>query len=63
MVETPRSKPRVPIATRQPWPGSPTTIEASVRAPVKKTSLNSEVPVSWMIGRTSTPSWSIGTSR
>ena len=29
----------------------------------KKTSLNSEPPVSCSIGRTSTPSWSIGTSR
>ena len=34
-----------------------------MRAPVKKTSLNSEPPVSCSIGRTSTPSWSIGTSR
>ena len=34
-----------------------------MRAPVRKTSLNSEPPVSCSIGRTSTPSWSIGTSR
>ena len=34
-----------------------------MRAPVKKTSLNSEPPVSCSIGRTSTPSWSSGTSR
>ena len=62
-VETPRSKPSSAIATAQPWPGSPTTRSASVRAPVKKTSLNSEPPVSCSIGRTSTPSWSSGTSR
>ena len=62
-TETPRSKPSSAIATRQPSPGSPTTRSASVRAPVKKTSLNSEPPVSCSIGRTSTPSWSSGTSR
>ena len=62
-VEMPRSKPRVPMATCQPLPSPPTTRSASVRAPVKNTSLNSEVPVSWLIGRMSTPSWSIGTSR
>ena len=36
---------------------------ASVRASSKNTSLNSEVPVIWTIGRTSTPGWSSGTSR
>ena len=34
-----------------------------MRAPEKKTSLNSEPPVSCSIGRISTPSWSSGTSR
>ena len=62
-VDTPRSKVNVPIATRQPSPGTPTTREASVRASVKKTSLNSESPVNWTIGRISTPGWSSGTSR
>ena len=51
------------MATRQPSPTAPTTIDASVRASSKKTSLNSAVPVSCTIGRTSTPGWSIGTSR
>ena len=37
----------MPIATRQPSPTSPTTRSAAVRASSKKTSLNSEVPVSW----------------
>ena len=50
-VDTPRSKVSVPIATRQPSPGSPTTRSASVRASSKNTSLNSESPVSWTIGR------------
>ena len=62
-VDTPRSKVSVPIATRQPSPGWPTTRAASVRASSKNTSLNSAVPVIWMIGRTSTPGWSSGTSR
>ena len=51
------------MATRQPSPGSPTTRLASVRAPSKNTSLNSDVPVSWRIGRTVIPGWRIGTSR
>ncbi len=51
------------MATRQPSPGAPTMFSARVRAPSKKTSLNSEVPVSWVIGRISTPGWSSGTSR
>ena len=62
-VEAPRSKASVPIATFQPSPGWPTTFPASLRAPSKKTSLNSESPVSWRIGRTSIPGWRIGTSR
>ncbi|SKU19455.1 Uncharacterised protein [Mycobacteroides abscessus subsp. abscessus] len=51
------------MATRQPSPGSPTTKSAEVRALSKNTSLNSEVPVNWMMGRISTPGWSRGTSR
>ena len=62
-MAAPRSKARVALATRQPSPGSPTTWAAAVRAPSKNTSLNSEVPVSWRIGRTVTPGWRIGTSR
>ena len=34
-----------------------------MRAPEKKTSLNSDPPVICSIGRTSTPSWSMGISR
>ena len=60
---TPRSKAKVASATRQPSLTSPTTRSASVRAPSKKTSLNSDVPVSWRMGRTSTPGWSMGTRR
>ena len=56
-------KASVARATRQPSPISPTTLSTEVRAPSKKTSLNSLVRVSCMIGRTSTPGWSIGTSR
>ncbi len=62
-MATPRSTPSVPIATRQPSPGAPTTSSAAASASVKNTSLNSEVPVSWTMGRTSTPAWRIGTSR
>ena len=40
------------IATRQPSPGCADHVAAAVRAPSKNTSLNSEVPVSWRIGRT-----------
>ncbi len=60
---TPRSKARVASATRHPSPTPPTTLSTWVRAPSKKTSLNSLVRVSWVIGRTCTPGWSIGTSR
>ena len=38
-------------------------VGASVRASSKNTSLNSPPPVICTIGRTSTPGWSIGTSR
>ena len=62
-VDTPRSKPSSPIAMRQPSSTSPTTSAASVRASSKNTSLNSPPPVICTIGRTSTPGWSIGTSR
>ena len=51
------------MATFHPLPAPPTTLVAAVRAPSKNTSLNSEVPVTWRIGRISTPSWRIGTSR
>ena len=52
-----------PSPPSSPRPGSPTIRSASVRAPEKNTSLNSEVPVSCSIRRTSTPGWSRGTSR
>jgi hypothetical protein len=60
---TPRSKARVARATRQPSPTSPTTLSAGGPGPSKNTSLNSEVRVSWVMGRTSTPGWSMGTRR
>ena len=47
---TPRSNASVASATRQPSPTPPTTLDASVRAPSKNTSLNSLVLVSWVIG-------------
>jgi hypothetical protein len=62
-MAAPRSMASVALAIRQPSPGSPTTLAAAVRAPSKMTSLNSEVPVSCLIGRTVTPGWRIGTSR
>ncbi len=62
-MAAPRSVASVALATRQPSPGSPTTRLACVRAPSKNTSLNSDVPVSWRIGRTVIPGWRIGTSR
>ena len=41
----------------------PTTCPAGVRASVKKTSQNSSSPAAFLIVRTSTPGWSMGTSR
>ncbi len=60
-VDTPRSTPSVPMATRHPSPGAP--MRSSATASEKNTSLNSEVPVSCTIGRTRTPACRIGTSR
>ena len=51
------------MATPQPALTPPTTLSRGVRASVKNVSLNSERPVIILIGRTSTPGWSIGTSR
>ena len=48
------------MATAQPLLTSPTTFSFGQRASVKNTSLNSESPVIILIGRTSTPGWSIG---
>ena len=48
------------MATFQPLFTPPTTSMALARAPSKNTSLNSEVPVTWRIGRISTPSWRSG---
>ncbi len=47
----------------QPSPSEPTRLVTEERAPSKKTSLNSDVPVAWMIGRSSMPGSRIGTSR
>ena len=55
-----------PHAAASPSPGSPMMLAAGVRAPSKKTSLNSEVPVIWTMGRMSIPArrgsirWSMG---
>ena len=54
--EDPRSKPSVVIATFQPLFTPPITLAFGQRALVKKTSLNSAVPSTWVMGRTSTPS-------
>ena len=51
------------MATAQPPLTSPMTFSFGHRAPVKNTSLNSESPEIILIGRTSTPGWSIGHSR
>ena len=51
------------MATFHPSPSPPTTLDAAVRAPSKKTSLNSLSPVIWTMGRTSIPGWCMGTSR
>ena len=48
------------MATAQPPLTSPTTFSFGQRASVKKTSLNSESPEIILIGRTSTPGWSMG---
>src|ERR1035441_3133937 len=61
--DEPRSKPRVVMATFQPLLTPPTTLFFGQRALVKKISLNSAEPSTWVIGRTSTPSWRIGTKR
>ena len=62
-LETPRSTPSMPSATRQPSPGEPATLPAGVRASSKNTSLNSAVPVICTIGRILMPGWRTGTSR
>ncbi len=59
-VEAPRSNASVPMATFQPLFTPPTRWRRSARALSKKTSLNSLVPVTWRIGRISTPSWRSG---
>ncbi len=51
------------MATAQPPLTSPITFSLGALASVKKTSLNSASPLIILIGRTSTPGWSIGTSR
>lgn len=51
------------MAVDQPSPTRPTTLPALVRASVRKTSLNEECPAALTIGRTTTPGWSMGTSR
>ena len=48
------------MATAQPPLTSPITFSFGQRASVKNTSLNSESPEIILIGRTSTPGWSIG---
>ena len=69
----PRSKPSVVCASSQPWPSAPMRFSAGTFTLVKKTSLNSELPVICLSGRTSTPGacmsrmkyempWCLGTS-
>ncbi len=62
-VDTPRSKPRVAMATFQPSPGAATTLSPAVRASSKKISLKSASPVIWRIGRTVIPFCRKGTSK
>ena len=49
------SLPSVARATVQPWSTAPTTSSSGTNTSSKKTSLNSESPVSIPSGRTSTP--------
>ena len=49
------SLPRVARATVQPWSTAPTTSSSGTKTSLKKTSLNSELPVGMRMGRTSTP--------
>ena len=51
------------MATFQPLLTPPTTLSFGQRTLVKKTSLNSAEPSTWVMGRTSTPGWCMGTSR
>ena len=51
------------MATFQPLLTPPTALFFEQRALVKKTSLKSPEPSTWIIGRTSTPAWCIGTSK
>src|SRR6202020_511072 len=51
------------MATAHPPLTAPTTFSLGVRASVKKVSLNSDAPLSILMGRTSTPGCSIGTNR
>ena len=50
-----RSNISVVIATFQPSPTAPTTFSSGTTASLKKISLNSDSPVAWRSGRTSTP--------
>ena len=59
----PRSNARVELATFQPLLTPPTTLSFGQRASVKNTSQNSAVPSGWVMPRTSTPGWRMGTSR
>ena len=59
----PRSNASVELATFQPLLTPPTTLSFGQRASVKNTSVNSAVPSGWVIPRTSTPGWCMGTSR
>ncbi len=63
VAEVPRSKPSVVMATYQPLLRPPTTLSLGQRASVKKTSLNSADPSTWVMGRTSTPGCFMGTRR
>ena len=59
----PASNASVELATFQPLLTPPTTLSFGQRASSKNTSQNSAVPSGWVMPRTSTPGWRIGTSR
>ncbi len=63
MAPTPRSKPSRVLPTAQPLLTPPSTASLGQLALVKKTSLKWSWRTMLVIGRTSTPGWSIGTRR
>ena len=58
-----RSNPSAVCSVRQPSCTSPSRLASGTRAPSRNTSLNSAPPVTWWIGRTSTPFCRIGNQK